>query len=101
MKTAKQIYRVKTTLTIVDVNYIATEDILDAYRQAEELLRLSGGDLVNNQIDKGGLNFDNELIDEWQLLDAINAVPLRITENISTQTLKDELKRRRKLKARD
>jgi hypothetical protein len=101
MKTAKQIYRVKTTLTIVDVNYIAAEDILDAYRQAEELLRLSGGDLVNNQIDKGGLNFDNELIDEWQLLDAINAVPLRITENISTQTLKDELKRRRKLKARD
>lgn len=96
MKTAKEIYRVKATLTIVDVNYIAAVDILDAYRQAEELLRESEGDLTFDAIDRGSLVLENELVDKWQLLDVINAVPLRITENITTQQLKEELKHRKR-----
>ena len=91
-------YRVKATLTIVDVNYLAAGDFLDAYRQEEELLRLSEGDLVADAIDKGALTLENEVVDEWQVIDVLNELSTRITVNITTQQLKEELKHRKKTK---
>ena len=89
-------YRIKATLTIVDVNYIAAIDYLDAYNQEEELLRLSEGDLVADAIDKGGLTLEHEIVEAWQVIDALNDLPIRITENITTEQLKEELKHRKR-----
>ena len=95
---AKQMYRVRATLTIVDVNYIAAVDFLDAYRQEEELLRLSEGDLTANAIDNSELILENEVVDEWQVIDALNDLSARLAQNITTQQLKDELKHRKRSK---
>ena len=89
-------YRVKAILTIVDANYMAAVDSLDAYRQEEELLRLSEGDIVADAIDKGGLTLEHEVVDEWQVIDALNNIPARLAENITTEQLKKELRHRKK-----